>query len=182
LENFEEVGCFGKAGAGSSGGEEVGVVNGELPGRSAAHGEAACDDAVFVDVVVGFDVVEGFEEIDLAGEFVGVAVAAVEVENEGVGGGEFAGAAFALGEEVEFGKLFVAAVEPGVEAMRSRGGVCEGGGNDQAVGLDGAVDFGDVAADDEAGLFGPGSFAGFEGSGAVAGAFEKLVGGFDFVG
>ena len=48
--------------------------------------------------------------------------------------------------------------------------------------MDGAIDFGDVTAHDEAGLFGPGSFAGGQGFGAVEAALEKLMGGFDFVG
>ena len=63
----------------------------EVPGGGAAHAEAADQGAVLIDGVLALDGVEGFEEIDLAGEAVGVAEAAVEVEHDGVARREFAG-------------------------------------------------------------------------------------------
>ncbi len=68
-----------------------------MPGGRAAHAEADIDEAVFIDGVAFLDVFEGFEEVDFAGEFVGVAVTAVEVDYEVIGGG-FAFAA----DEFEF--------------------------------------------------------------------------------
>ena len=91
LEDAEEFLCFGETRAGSGGGEFARIVDGKLPAGCAAHGESANDDAVFIDAIAFLYVGERFEEIDFAGEFVRVAVAAIKVEDEGVGRDEFAG-------------------------------------------------------------------------------------------
>ena len=122
LEDAEEFFGFGKPGAGGGGGEFAGIVDRELPAGSAAHRETADNDAIFIDAVTFLHVGERFEEIDLAGEFVGVTIAAVKVQDEGVGGNEFAGGTEAVVEEFEFGEFLVAAVEPGVEAAGTFGG------------------------------------------------------------
>ena len=103
LEDAEEFFCFGKTGAGCGGDEFTGIMDGKLPAGSAAHGEAADDDAIFIDGIALLDVVECFEEIDFAGEFVGVAITTVKVKDEGVGRSEFAGGVEAVVEEFEFG-------------------------------------------------------------------------------
>ena len=69
---------------GARGGPQRRVVDRELPARGPAHREAAGDEPVLVDAVVLLDVVEALERVDLAGELVGVAVAAVGVQDERV--------------------------------------------------------------------------------------------------
>ena len=96
-------------------------MDGELPTGSAAHGEAADDDAIVVDGVTFLHVGERFEEIDLAGEFVGIAIATVEMEDESVGRSEFTGRLQAVVNEFEFGEFLVTAVKPGVEPARAVG-------------------------------------------------------------
>ncbi len=116
---------FAKAGAGRYRGPKTGVVCAELPGRGAAHAEAAHQDAVFVDGVLALDGVQGFEEVHFAGELVGIAEAAVEVKHDGIAGRELAGSALATGDEIDLAQGLVAAVEPGVQtpAMRRGGGI-----------------------------------------------------------
>ena len=140
------------------------------------------EDAVLVDGVVALDGVERFEEIHFAGEFAGVAVAAVEVQHDGVARRELAGGFLARGEEVDLGEGFVAAVEPGVEAPAVGRGGRVGGRHDEAVGLDALIDFGDVAADDEAGGGGPGRLSGGELGGALFALLEQDFGGGDLGG
>ena len=88
---LEELLGLAESGAGSDGRPESGKVRAESPGGRAAHAEAAHQGAVLVDGVLAFHGVERFEEIDLAGESIGIAEAAVEVEHDGVARGELAG-------------------------------------------------------------------------------------------
>jgi len=131
----------------------------DVPGGGAAHREAAHDDAVFVDEVVLFDRGERFEQIDFAGELVGVAVASVQVQHDRVARGELAGPAHAFRKEVDLAQLFGAAVEPGVQAPGARQAGIVGGRHDQAIGLHGTVDLRNVAAHDQARRARPGRFA-----------------------
>ena len=88
---LEELLGLAESGAGSDGGPKPGEVRAESPGGRAAHAEAAHQRAVLVDGVLALHGVERFEEIDLAGESIGIAEAAVEVEHDGVARREFAG-------------------------------------------------------------------------------------------
>ncbi len=154
-EDVEELGRLGKAGARRHGGPEPRVMRAELPGRCAAHREAAHHQAVHVDRVTLPHAFQRLEEIHLAGEFVGVAIAAVEVADDRRFRREFAAALHAVLEEGELAQLFAAAVQPEVEPHRVRRIGLPVVGNDEAVRLHRAVDFRAIAAHDEAGLLGP---------------------------
>ena len=91
-----------------------------MPRGSAAHAEAADEDAVLIHVEVLLDIGEGFEEVDFAGEGAGVAIAAVEMDDDGVARGELAGVVETVPEEVHFAEGLAAAVKPGVGAPASR--------------------------------------------------------------
>ena len=90
VPDLQEVGGLAETRAGRDRGPEAGVMRAEVPGGRASHAETADEDAVLVHSVVPLHVVEGFEQIDLAGQFVGVAVAAVKVQHDRVGWREFA--------------------------------------------------------------------------------------------
>ncbi len=121
----------------------------------------------FIYLEIFLYVGEGFEEIDFSGEGAGVAVAAVEVEDDGVARLEVAWVADAVPEEIDFAEGFAAAVKPGVYAPVVGAVGCVRGWDYEAVGLDTAVDFRNVASDDEAGGFGPRGVA----VGELVGAF-----------
>ncbi len=129
----------------------AGIVSADMPRRRAAHRKAADADAIFIDGVMFADVFKSLEGVDFANEFVRVAKATVGMEHERVRRGEFAAIVFAVGDEAEFAEFNVATVIPEVEAMLVVGGGIEGGRDDEAVRLDGAIDFRFVAANDEAG-------------------------------
>src|SRR5690606_17401251 len=129
--------------------------------------ETAHHDAVLVDRIKLAGMIQGFEQVDLAGELVGAAVAAVGVQDEGAGGGDLAGLLAALVEEGQFAEGFAAAVAPDIEAG---GRTAVALRHDHAVGLHRAVDLRAVAAHDEALLGGPGRAALLE----LGGAFEAL--------
>ena len=90
LEDPQELGRLGEAGSGRGGGPQAGVVDGVLPARRPAHRKAAGDDAVLVDRIVLLDLLHRLEGVHLAGEAVGVAVAAVEVDHDRIGWHELA--------------------------------------------------------------------------------------------
>lgn len=152
------------AGADFGGGEGSGMMEGDVPGAAAAHGESTEEDAVGVDFVAGLDGGDGFKDIGFAGPVVGDAVpAAVDVELNltfvgGVGsaGHDFLGAI----EEGGFGESAFAAVEPDVEPNGF--GAVVGVGYAEAVRLHGAVEGGDVAVEAAGFLGGPGGLAGEE--------------------
>ena len=106
---------------------------------------------------MALDVVERLEEVDLAGELVGVAVSPVRMQDEGVGRGELAGRLLPAVDEAELAQVLAAAVAPDVqpEWMRRIGPVRLR--HDQAVRLDGAVDLRDVAAHHQPGRRVPGA-------------------------
>ena len=94
------------------------------------------------------------------------------MNEEGIGGDPFAGLTLTVPEKADFAEGFATAVGPEVEAAGTGGVGGKGGGNDEGVGLDAVVDFGDIAADDEAGGVGPGGAAGGEFFGASKSLFE----------
>ncbi len=104
------------------------------------------------------------------------------MQHDGVARRELAGGLLAGGEEVDLGEGFVAAVEPGVEAPAVGRSGRVGGRHDEAVGLDAFIDFGDVAADYEAGGGGPGRLSGGELGGAFFALLEEEFGGGDLGG
>ena len=61
----------------------------------------------------------------------------------------------AVGQEFQFGEFFVATMEPGIEAAGTFGRIGERWRDDQTIGLNRAVDFRDVTADNETGGVGP---------------------------
>src|SRR5205814_9643178 len=94
--------------------------------------------------------VEGFENVNFAGELVGVAVAAVRMEDDRVFGRILTDVSRAVANEIQFAQSFAAAVEPQVAAEATRTFVGVAFGDDEAVRLNGAVNFGNVGANDEA--------------------------------
>src|SRR5207247_4006697 len=97
----------------------------------------------------GLDGAEGVEDVHLAGELEGVAVAPVGVEDDRVRRREEPCLTAALVEEVDLAQLLAPPVEPDVEAEPAAAVGVEGLGDHQAVGLDRAVEAGAVAPDDE---------------------------------
>src|SRR5262249_44029202 len=100
LGDAQELGGLAKAGAGRGGGPVARIVRREEPAGGPAHGETAHDDAVLVDAVLALDAVERLEQVHLAGKLVGVAVAAVALEDKGVGADEGAAAPLHAVDEV----------------------------------------------------------------------------------
>ncbi len=179
---LEEFLGFAEAGARRDGGPEAGVVGAEAPGGGATHAEAADEGAVLVDRVLAFHGIEGFEEIDFAGEAVGVAEAAVEVQHDGVARREFAGGALAAGKEVDFAEGFVAAVKPGIHAPAMGRRRRVRGRDDEAVRLNALIDFRNVAAHYESGGGGPRRLAFGQLGGAGFALLQEGLGGGDFGG
>lgn len=173
LEDAEEFGGFAEAGSGSGGGPEGGVVDGEVPAGGAAQGETSNHETMVVDRVPRLDIGEGFPGVGFAGEPGAVAIAAVGVENERVGGGEFASPVHAFLEEGEFAQLFAPAMEPEVESVSVRGVGVVAVGDDETVGLDRSVDSGDIAEHDETGPGEPGHAAFVQGTEPTP-AFREL--------
>src|SRR2546427_5491726 len=95
----------------------------EVPCGRASNAESADRDAVRIDLILAFDRVQRFEQVDLASELVRVAVASIQVQDDGVGRREFARIPLAIPEEVDLVQRLVASVEPRIEAppMRPRG-------------------------------------------------------------
>jgi hypothetical protein len=153
-----------------------------MPCGRSAHGETADADSIFIDGIMFADVFEGFEGIDFTDEFVGVAEAAVRVEHEGVGRSEFAAIVFTVGNEAEFAEFDVTTVIPEIQAMLMIGRRTESWGDDEAVRLNGAVDFGFVAANDEAGGRVPGRLTVAERASAGVTFVEEFMGGGEIVG
>ena len=189
-EGFGVEGGLGETSAGRGGGPEAGEVGGEVPSARAAHGKTADNDATGVDFIEFSDELDGLHDVDFAGEFGGVAEAAVGMEYDGIGGNDFAGGFFALGHEGELRALFVATGEDDVETAGGdrngrgggggrSGGAFPSGGDDEGVGLDGVVEFGAVTADDGAGRFEPRGFAGAESGGAFAADGEEVARGVE---
>ena len=81
-----------KPAPGAAAAHMLGIMDGELPAGGASHREAPHHQPVLVDRVVSLDVVERLEQVDLAGELVGVAVAAVGMQDERVRRRELAAA------------------------------------------------------------------------------------------
>ncbi len=106
---------FAEARAWLHGGPQARVVRADIPRGSAAHAEAAVENAIFVDGVLPFHGVESFEEIHFAGESAGVAETSVKMQHDGVARRPFSGIACAVGQKVDFAERFIAAVEPGIE-------------------------------------------------------------------
>ena len=162
-----------EAGTGVEDGPVVGVVGPEEPGTGAAHGKAGKGAAVGIEAFFGDEEVAEVEDVGFGGAFESEAVAAPGVDDEGVGGVEFAAAAAVVGEEMEVGAGVAAALEP-----EPGGGVLGGGvgGDFEGEGLGGAVEGAVVAADDEAGGAEPGGAVGGEVGEAAVGFGEEFAG------
>ncbi len=133
-----------------------GMMHGEMPARGPAHRESAHGDAVAVDGVVLLDVVHSFKCVHLAGKVVRVGIAAIGVQHESVRRCEVAKRLLPAVDEGQLAQRLAAAVKPDVEPMLKGGAWPIRRGDDQAIGLDRAVDLRDIAADDKACCRGPG--------------------------
>ena len=118
LELGEKVRRLGKARPRRRRGPAPGMMDREVPAGRSAHREAAHGDAVVVDRIMLLDVLQGLEGVDFAGEMVGVAVAAIRMQHEGVGRREPAGILQAIVEEIQLGQRFASAMKPDVQPMR----------------------------------------------------------------
>ena len=147
LELGVELG-LGEPGAGFDGRPEGGVVEAEVPGARAAHGEASEDDSAVVDGIIAFDGLDRLENVGFAGPAVGVVAASEDVEGDfafGTGGG---GLVVKPGEDAGLGDGLVAAVKDDVEAGAVFPAEFKSFGDDDGVGLRGAIDLGEEAAGD----------------------------------
>jgi hypothetical protein len=182
LEDAQEFGRFAEAGAGGGGGPAPGVVDGEMPARRPAEREAADDEAVVVDGKTAGEIGERLPGVGFAGEPRAVAIPAVGMEDQGVGGRELARASGSIGEERQFAQFLAAAVEPEVDPVPVGAGGFVGGGDHDAVGLHRTVDVGDVAERHGSRPGEPGGAAFAEGGGAFEAFPELNLGGPHFVG
>ena len=89
-----------------------------------------------------------FEQIDLAREFVRAAVATIEVEHEAIRRDKLAAAAEPLTDEIQLGELFTTSMTPEIETVTMRRYRAVTRGDDQTIGLNRAIDFGDLAPHD----------------------------------
>ena len=169
LPHLEEIRRFAEARPGCDSGPEAREMGSEMTGRRAAHAESTHHDAVRIDLVLALHRVQRFEQVHFAGQLVGVAVATVQVQHDGVGRRKLTRIMLALPEEVDFVQGLAAPMKPGVEtpAMGPRGR--EGRRHNQPIRLHAAIDFRHVAARYQAGRGSPGSGAGCEGIGAQNG-------------
>ncbi len=158
------------------------IMRREVPHRRAAHAEAAHQQAIFVDRVVLLHVVHGLEQVHFAGKLVGVAVASVKVQDDGVGRLKLSRSAHAVGDEVDFAKRFSAAVKPCVEAEVMGRSWEPGRRNHQSIRLHAAVDLRDVGAHHEPGLFGPRGFTMGQGVGSRLSFFQDVARFLEFTG
>ena len=90
LEHLEKIRRLGKPRAGRRRRPQPGIVGRKLPTGRATHGKSAHHEPTFIDRIMFLHVLERFEQIDFAGEFVGVAVAAVKMQHESIRRREFA--------------------------------------------------------------------------------------------
>ena len=181
MESFQELGRFGKSGTRSSGRPLVRVVDGELPGSSPSHGETADQDAVLIDPVIGLRMGERLEEIDLAGEFVRIAVATIEMQYDGTFRRDFATlAAEALLEKGELAESLAAPMAPEVQADPSiRIGFWSRRDLD-TVWLPGVIDLRLIGTNDGPGFMQPGCLASLEGMRSCQAQVEQLIGEGEF--
>src|SRR5947209_4805828 len=112
-----------------------------MPYCGAAHGETGEDEAIFVDCVLAFEGVEDLEDVDLTGEFVGAAIAAIRLDVELV----FRFTGFAV-DEVEFEESFAASVAKEIDAPFAIAAWFIVFGYRQKIRLHRAVDFGEISA------------------------------------
>ena len=135
-------------------------MHAEVPRARAAHREAGVHEAAAVHGIRARRGVERLEDVHLAGEFRGVAVAAVGVDDDVRVGREFACGFHASGDEGEFAERVAAAVIPDPRRARSLvGGAIPCRGDDDAEGLHAAVNLRAIAAHDRSGLRRPRSLA-----------------------
>ena len=94
------------------------VVHRKLPGRRAAHAEAAHHDAVLIDGIELLRVLQRLQQVDLAGEFVRAAVTTIRMQHDGSLGLHIAHLLAALVDEGQLAQRLAAAVAPDVRAHR----------------------------------------------------------------
>ena len=83
-----------------------------MPDRGAAHAEASNDDATVVNAIGALDRIERFKQIYFTGQLVGIAVAAIEMQDDRVLRCELTRVALSLAEERQ--------VKPGLLINASR--------------------------------------------------------------
>ena len=151
-ETFVKLRRLREACARRCGGPHSRMMRRKLPCCRSAHREATHDHPLCINRVVRLHVGECLEKVNLTGEFVRVAVAPVEVADDGSGRGELAFVALRSVNERQFAQLLPAPVAPEIEAARLGFAGLEVVWDEDAVGLHRAVYFRAVAACDEAGL------------------------------
>ncbi len=175
LEDLQEFLRFAEAGAWGSRAPQTGIMRGQLPAGRPAHREAADDATGLVNGIACFDAGQRLQAVDLAGELVGAAVAAIQVQNDGVGGDELAGRFFPAIHKGQFRQLFASAMAPDVEPMLAGQAGLERRRHHQAVRLHRAIDLRDVAAHDQPGLRRPGRLALAQRAGPVGALLEQVA-------
>ena len=122
-----------------------------------------------------------FKEIRFARELAGVAVASVEMQNDGVLGLKLAGILHAVIEEVDLVERLAAAVEPRVHAPAVRFFGAISGRNHQTVRLHAAINFRGVGANDQSGGPGPRRIAAGQSVGSFGANAKQLLGPVDLL-
>ena len=159
----------------------AGMMRAQMPRARATHREAAQREAAVIDAIRFLHLRQRLEDIRLARELEGVAVATVGMQDQRVGGRELAKRLHAVGDEFQLSEIIVAPVQPHIEAAR-RGSIRgEGCGNDETEGLHRAVNFGNVAAHHEAGGGEPRGLALAQLVRALHAGLEQRAGEADFV-
>ena len=177
LKHFEKLRRLGKAGTRIRGTPFFRVIHGELPRGCSAHAEAANDHAVFVDGVEFLRVRQSLDQVDLTGEFVCAAVAAIRMQHERIGRGHIAHLLAPLVDEAQLAQGFAAAMTPGIQSGWRTAVILR---NHHAVRLHGAVDFGSITAHDQTFLGGPRYLPVFELLRTLFAFHESFMGGFNF--
>src|SRR6186997_2537653 len=115
-----------------------------MPDGGAAHAEASNDDAVVVNAIGTLDRIERFKQIYFTRQLIGIAVAAIEMQNDRILRCKLARIALSLAEEIHFAQSFVTPMEPGFKSPRLGRDSRIGWRNNEAIRLYTAVDFRDI--------------------------------------
>lgn len=151
----EEIGSFGKPGAGRNRREIRTVMRSDVPCRRPAHAETTHQNSVLVHFEMLLHVIERFEEIHLAREGAGVAIAPIKMEHNCVARRKLAHIVDAIPQEADLAQRLPAPVKPRIHApfmwtvrrIRRR--------NHQSVRLHAPIDLRNIAAHYQAGRPGP---------------------------
>ncbi len=182
VKHLGKHGRLGEAGTRVGRRPEIGIVDGQVPGRGTSHRKATNHDAIFVDAVPLFHRFDGLKDVDLSGELVGIAIASVRIQHNCIPRRKRANIFLPVADEIDLAQRFAPAVEPQVETELVVSCRRIGGRNDQAVRLNGVVESRSIAADEQAFRLGPSRGIRLERRGAGSSFAQQIKGRADFSG